>query len=76
MWEESSLPMVDIQAAPAGSRFNVHIVQTMRASDWPDDHSSILTIILSPVSLKTKLSFVQTGFPMTIKGSQSGWYGY
>ena len=39
------------------------IVQTWRASDWPDDHYSTLTITLSPVSTKTKLSFVQTGVP-------------
>ncbi len=39
------------------------IVQTWRASDWPDGHFSTLTIILSPVSSKTLLSFVQTGVP-------------
>ena len=39
------------------------IVQTWRASDWPDDHYSLLTVTLSLVSSKTKLSFVQTGVP-------------
>ena len=39
------------------------IVLTLRASDWPDDHYSTLTITLSLVSLMTKLSFVQTGVP-------------
>ena len=51
------------------------IVQTWRASDWPDDHYSTLTITLSPVSTKTKLSFVQTGVPEDQFGEISqGWY--
>ena len=39
------------------------IVQSWRANDWPEDHYSTVTITLSPVSTKTKLSFVQTGVP-------------
>jgi len=38
-------------------------IQTWRASDWPEDHYSTLTITLLFVSSKTKLSFVQTGVP-------------
>jgi activator of HSP90 ATPase len=53
------------------------IVQTWRASDWPDDHYSTLTITLSPVSTKTKLSFVQTGVPEDQFGEISqGWCDY
>ncbi len=39
------------------------IVQTWRASDWPGDHYSTLTITLSQVSSGTKLSFIQAGVP-------------
>jgi activator of HSP90 ATPase len=39
------------------------IVQTWRASDWPEDHYSTLTITLSPLLSKTKLSLMQTGVP-------------
>jgi len=53
------------------------IVQTWRASDWPDDHYSTLTITLSPVSSKTKLSFVQTGVPEDqYEEISQGWYDY
>jgi len=53
------------------------IVQTWRASDWPDDHYSTLTISLSPVSSKTKLSFVQTGVPEDqYEEISQGWYNY
>jgi activator of HSP90 ATPase len=53
------------------------IVQTWRASDWPDGHFSTLTIILSPVSSKTLLSFVQTGVPSDqFEEISKGWYDY
>jgi len=53
------------------------IVQTWRANDWPDDHYSTMTITLSPVSSKTKLSFVQTGVPEDqYEEISQGWYAY
>jgi activator of HSP90 ATPase len=53
------------------------IVQTWRASDWPDGHFSTLTITLSPVSSKTLLSFVQTGVPSDrFEEISKGWYDY
>jgi activator of HSP90 ATPase len=53
------------------------IVQTWRASDWPDDHYSTLTITLSPVSSGTQLSFVQTGVPANQYDEISkGWHDY
>ena len=53
------------------------IVQTWRASDWPEDHYSTLNVTLSLVSSKTKLSFVQTGVPEDQYGEISqGWYDY
>jgi activator of HSP90 ATPase len=56
---------------------NTKIVQTWRASDWPDDHYSTLTITLSPVSSKTKLSFVQTGVPEDqYEEISKGWHDY
>ena len=33
------------------------IVQTWRAGDWPEGHSSTIAITLSPVSSKTELSW-------------------
>jgi len=53
------------------------IVQTWRASDWPADHYSILTITLFPVSSGTKLSFVQSGVPADqYEEISKGWYDY
>jgi activator of HSP90 ATPase len=53
------------------------IVQTWRASDWPDDHYSTLTINLSQGSSGTKLSFIQTGVPSDQYDEISqGWYDY
>ena len=53
------------------------IVQTWRASDWPDDHYSTLTITLSPGSSGTKLSFIQTGVPSDqYEEISQGWYDY
>ena len=53
------------------------IVQTWRAGDWPDGHYSTLTIILSQVASKTKLSFVQTGVPEDqYEEISQGWYDY
>ena len=39
------------------------IVQTWRASDWPEDHYSTLTITLSPGLIKDETFLVQTGVP-------------
>lgn len=53
------------------------IAQTWRASDWPDDHYSTLTITLSPVPSGTKLSFVQAGVPADqYEEISQGWYDY
>jgi activator of HSP90 ATPase len=53
------------------------IVQTWRASDWPDKHYSTLTITLSFVESKTRLSFVQTGVPEDqYEEISKGWYDY
>jgi activator of HSP90 ATPase len=53
------------------------IVQTWRASDWPDDHYSTLAITLTPVSSGTKLSFVQAGVPADqYEEISQGWYDY
>jgi activator of HSP90 ATPase len=53
------------------------IVQTWRASDWPEDHYSTLSITLSPVSSKTNLSCVQTGVPEDqYEEISQGWYDY
>ena len=53
------------------------IIQTWRASDWPDDHYSTLTITLSPVSSGTKLSFIQTGVPSDqYEEISQGWHDY
>ena len=53
------------------------IVQTWRASDWPDGHYSSLTIMLSQGALPTKLSFVQTGVPADEYDEiNQGWHDY
>jgi activator of HSP90 ATPase len=53
------------------------IVQTWRASDWPDGHYSMLTITLFPESSGTKLSFVQTGVPDDqYEEISQGWHDY
>jgi activator of HSP90 ATPase len=53
------------------------IVQTWRASDWPDDHYSTLTITLSQGSSGTKLLFIQTGGPSDqYEEISQGWYDY
>jgi activator of HSP90 ATPase len=53
------------------------IVQTWRASDWPDDQYSTLTITFSPGSSGTKLSFIQTGVPSDqYEEISQGWYDY
>lgn len=56
---------------------DTRIVQTWRASDWPDDHYSLLTLTLTPASSKTNLSFVQTGVPEDqYEEISQGWYSY
>jgi activator of HSP90 ATPase len=39
------------------------IVQTWRASDWPENHYSTITLILMMVGAATKLTFTQTDVP-------------
>jgi activator of HSP90 ATPase len=39
------------------------IVQTWRASDWPEGHYSTITIILEKMDDKTKLNFTQSDVP-------------
>ena len=39
------------------------IVQTWRASDWPEDHYSKITIKLTKKGKATKLTFTHTGVP-------------
>ena len=39
------------------------IVQTWRASDWPDDHFSKVTFALSKTASGTKIVFTQTDVP-------------
>ena len=50
------------------------IVQTWRASDWPDDHYSTITFDLSDTPTGTEIHFTQVNLP---KGSQAefeaGW---
>jgi len=56
---------------------DVKIVQTWRASDWPDDHYSTLTVTLSPAPSGTNLSFVQTGVPDDqYEEISQGWHDY
>jgi activator of HSP90 ATPase len=56
---------------------NKKIVQTWRASDWPEDHYSTLTITVSPVPSGTKLSFIQAGVPDDqYEEISQGWHDY
>ena len=50
------------------------IVQTWRASDWPEGHTSEVSFSLAPVKGGCKLSFVQTGIPAKqLPHMRSGW---
>lgn len=39
------------------------IVQSWRAMDWPEDHFSIVTFLLTPVTEGTQLYFTHTNVP-------------
>ena len=50
------------------------IVQTWRASDWPQGHYSEVSFALAPVKGGCKLSFVQKGIPaQEAAHMRSGW---
>jgi uncharacterized protein YndB with AHSA1/START domain len=50
------------------------IVQTWRASDWPEGHTSEVSFALAPVKGGCKLGFVQTGIlPKHLAHMRSGW---
>jgi uncharacterized protein YndB with AHSA1/START domain len=50
------------------------IVQSWRASDWPEGVESKLTVRLAKVRGGTRLTFVQTGVPPDQRGSiAAGW---
>jgi len=53
------------------------IVQTWRASDWPEGHYSKVTFILNEVNGGTRLDFTQTGIPEEQqKDVSQGWRDY
>ena len=53
------------------------IVQTWRASDWPEGHHSTITLTLAKTSTGTKLSFVQKGIPAeSFDDIKQGWIDY
>lgn len=53
------------------------IVQTWRASDWPPDHFSTITLDLTAIDGKTRLTFTQKGVPDDqYEEIQQGWYTY
>lgn len=53
------------------------IVQTWRASDWPEDAESTVTFELAKSGKGTKLTFTQTGVPDEEKDSiAQGWKDY
>jgi activator of HSP90 ATPase len=53
------------------------IVQTWRASDWPDGVESKVTIVLSQEDESTRLEFNQTGVPDDFYNDiKQGWQDY
>ena len=40
------------------------IVQSWRASDWPEGHYSTITFFLEPIEAGTKIKFTQQGVPV------------
>jgi activator of HSP90 ATPase len=53
------------------------IVQSWRASDWPENVESEITLELYPEKNKTKLIFTQTGVPKNfVEDVKSGWQDY
>ena len=53
------------------------IVQTWRASDWPDGHESQITFELREVKGGSRLTFTQTGVPDEFNAAiRQGWIDY
>ena len=53
------------------------IVQTWRASDWPEEHFSSVTFALAKIKGGTKLTFTQTGIPASqLKSIKRGWVDF
>ena len=53
------------------------IVQTWRASDWPNGHFSKVTFLLTKTKTGTKLTFTQTDVPDDkYKEISKGWYDF
>lgn len=53
------------------------IVQTWRASDWPEGHDSRVTFSLAKAKGGAKLTFVQTGVPEEFYADiKQGWVDY
>jgi len=53
------------------------IVQSWRASDWPEGHYSEITYLLKPAKNGTKLMFSQKGIPTKeVKSVADGWKMY
>jgi len=53
------------------------IVQTWRASDWPEGHLSKITIKLTKMGKGTKLTFTHTGVPEDFfEDIKQGWVEY
>src|SRR3990167_9059660 len=53
------------------------IIQTWRASDWPERVESIVKFEISKEDNKTKLAFTQTGVPLEFaKDVASGWQDF
>ncbi len=53
------------------------IVQTWRASDWPNGHFSKVTFLLTKTKTGTKLTFTQQGMPEDqYKEISKGWYDF
>jgi activator of HSP90 ATPase len=53
------------------------IVQTWRASDWPESHYSQVTFSLATSRTGTRLTFVQTGIPANLYDDiKQGWIDY
>ncbi|MEI8061582.1 MAG: SRPBCC family protein [Candidatus Berkelbacteria bacterium] len=56
---------------------NKKIVQSWRASDWPEGIESTITIELSVDNGKTKMEFTQTGIPDEFAADfEQGWTDY
>ena len=53
------------------------IVQSWRASDWPEGHMSKITIKLTKQGKATKLTFIHSGVPAEFyKDIKQGWVEY